>query len=191
MLRQMFAATPAPTGFRLGERWQTCVAEMNGGKWQKQLTKKERGQLKQMADKLGPRTSDVMAYAIRNWRDFSGSAAERDGVASYPMEPHIGFLLAHCQVAVHRMEEIVKAEVATKQLASNEKAVRDAQESEAAKRRQLLDLRHPDGKPVYNPWLELISYPTDEEYARILEEFDKAMKEFDKTMEKFTKGKFK
>jgi hypothetical protein len=69
------------------------------------LTSKERGQLKTLAEKLGPYTRPAIAFAIQNWDEFAPIAAARDGVNGYPERPHVGFLLVHGAVAVNTMIE--------------------------------------------------------------------------------------
>lgn len=95
--------------FSLGIRWQERVARENGGVWQKTLTQKERGQLKMLANALGSRTHEVMDWAVANWTDFTWKAMDVAGLRASPCQPHIGFLLAHCDVAVNRMQAIAEA----------------------------------------------------------------------------------
>jgi hypothetical protein len=78
--------------------WLWCCETVLGG-YQKPLTMKERGQLKYLHQCLGPVTRDVIEYAITQWAQFTYKAAF--GVSSYPFQPHVGFLLAHHEVAVN------------------------------------------------------------------------------------------
>ena len=134
--------------FRLGEHWQSRVAEENGGKWQKPLTSRERGQLKQLANTLGARTNEVITWAISNWGKFASSAASCAGVASYPQDPHIGFLLAHCAYAVNRMQLLA------------EKAVFAKLSVPTLEARKVVE---PEGKPYI---------PSPDEFAKIMAELD-------------------
>jgi hypothetical protein len=95
--------------FSLEIRWNSRLSLLNGEKWQKPLTQKERGQLKNLANALGPLTNEVMDWALENWSDFASTAATQSGVNGYPSAPHIGFLLAHCGVAVNQMKSIAAA----------------------------------------------------------------------------------
>ena len=84
------------------------------GGWQKPLTAKERGQLKNLANVLGARTRDVIDYAFSNWWKFAEEAKGDAGLKSFPTTPQIWFLLQHCQVAVNQLEakeaELVESE---------------------------------------------------------------------------------
>ena len=90
-----------PTGSRLAAVWRTQVAAVSGG-YQKPLTQKEIGQLKQLARYLGPLTESVVRYAIQYWVTFASTAGAEAGTA-WPTSPHIGFLLKHHAVAVNLM----------------------------------------------------------------------------------------
>ncbi|MDT8071044.1 MAG: hypothetical protein ROO76_23045 [Terriglobia bacterium] len=80
--------------------WQSRIASVGGG-FQKQLTGRDRGQLKMLADKVGAQTKDVIQYAVNNWWKFATKASAMSGVGSFPTAPHIGFLLKHHAVAVN------------------------------------------------------------------------------------------
>ena len=54
-------------------------------------------------------TGEVMLWALENWAQFSQKAKSAAGLPCAPPNPHIGFLLAHCQVAVNLMYDIAKS----------------------------------------------------------------------------------
>lgn len=72
------------------------------------LTPKEFGQLKQLRGKLHELTWDVMHRVLDVWPRFSQEAKASAGLPSCPSKPHIGFLLAHCAVAVNLVYDLAK-----------------------------------------------------------------------------------
>jgi hypothetical protein len=124
--------------FSLEIRWHSRLSLLDGEKWQKPLTQKERGQLKNLANALGPLTNEVMDWALENWSDFASTAATQSGVNGYPSAPHIGFLLAHCGVAVNQMHSSAEAK---KRQAEKQKEIEAANQKreieKAAKAAQL------------------------------------------------------
>ena len=74
------------------------------GTYQRPLTRKEWGQLKQLERYLGAQTHAVMEYALSDWQRF-GARAAADAGTSFPGNPHIGFLLRHHAVAVQLMQQ--------------------------------------------------------------------------------------
>jgi hypothetical protein len=106
------------TGFSLGDQW---ISMLERHSWQtcvKPLIAKERGQLKMLANGLGPRTREVMAFAIEHWNRFAMTAASYAGLATYPERPHIGFLLAHYDVAVNILQSDARLAAVDKQAPS-------------------------------------------------------------------------
>lgn len=89
----------APTTGSLGGYWKSRMAMLQEG-YQKPLTGKELGQLKQLFKYLGDQTKPVIDYAVSHWWKFASQAAASAGV-SFPADPHIGFLLQHHAVAVN------------------------------------------------------------------------------------------
>jgi hypothetical protein len=87
--------------------WQWRMARLREG-IERPLAGKEFGQLKQLQKYLGDLTWDVIDWVLENWWAFSQQAKMDAGLPCAPAEPHIGFLLAHCDVAVNRMVEIAK-----------------------------------------------------------------------------------
>jgi hypothetical protein len=81
---------------------------MSGVVQQKPLTPKQFGQLKLLRNILEDITLDVMLWAFENWTLFSLEAKRCAGLPCAPANPHIGFLLAHCDVAVNLMYKIAK-----------------------------------------------------------------------------------
>ena len=83
--------------------WYERLSVIYPGEFQKPLTQKERGQLKMLANKVGPQTREVIVYAVNDWSKFADKAASQAGLATWPTRPHIGFLLAHHHVAMNMM----------------------------------------------------------------------------------------
>jgi hypothetical protein len=69
------------------------------GKFQVNLTGKEKGQLKKIADLIGPDTSKVIRWALENWETFGYQAKYMHGLGSFPQAPKVAFLLGHADVA--------------------------------------------------------------------------------------------
>jgi hypothetical protein len=90
--------------------WQSRITAVQSG-YQKPLTGKDAGQLKQLHTYLGEQTQEVIDYAIDNWWTFAVRAGAEAGVP-WPTSPHIGFLLKHHAVAVNLMRPITKATAA-------------------------------------------------------------------------------
>jgi len=88
-----------PTEGSLGAFWKSrCTLVL--GSFQRALTGKECGQLKQLHKYLGPDTRPVIDYAINHWWKFASRAGASAGV-TFPAEPHIGFLLKYHGVAMN------------------------------------------------------------------------------------------
>lgn len=83
----------------LGAYWKSRMATVYGG-WQKPLTGKECGQLKQLSKSLGDQTKPIIDYVVNHWGKFASRAGIAAGV-SFPADPHIGFLLKYHAVAVN------------------------------------------------------------------------------------------
>jgi hypothetical protein len=73
------------------------------------LTPKEFGQLKLLRKHLGDSTRLVLDWVLNNWSRFCSQAISSAGLSSAPATPHIGFLLAHCAVAVNLMYSLAKS----------------------------------------------------------------------------------
>ncbi len=93
----------------LAQMWQANMARMSGAVEQKPLTPRQFGQLKLLRNTLEDITWDVMLWALENWTQFSQEAKICMRLPCAPDIPDIGFLLAHCVVAVHRMYKIAKS----------------------------------------------------------------------------------
>jgi hypothetical protein len=83
--------------------WRAQISAMFGG-YQKPLTTREVGQLKQLDKYLGLQCRPVIRYALEHWGRFASRAGAEAGVA-WPVSPHVGFLLKHHAVAVNLMME--------------------------------------------------------------------------------------
>jgi hypothetical protein len=88
--------------------WQTSIARLSVETEKKPLTPRQFGQLKLLRNGLGDITWAVIDWALNNWWWFSQAARACAGLPCAPATPHIGFLLAHYDVAVNRMVEIAK-----------------------------------------------------------------------------------
>jgi hypothetical protein len=93
----------------LAQVWQVNMMAMSGVFQQKPLTPKQFGQLKLLRNALEDITLDVMLWALENWTVFSQKAKSNAGLPCAPPNPHIGFLLAHYDVAVNLMYDIAKS----------------------------------------------------------------------------------
>jgi hypothetical protein len=79
--------------------WKQKVGDKYGG-FIGDFTEKERGQLKSYITKAGEHAAAAMGWALDNWGSFSFEAKKRSGLLTAPDRPHIGFLLAHYDVAI-------------------------------------------------------------------------------------------
>ena len=95
--------------FSLEAHWKSCMAPISAGKHQRPLTQKERGELKMLADKVGPQTKDLMAFVVNNWAKFAFKAMHSAGLSTLPDNPHIGFLLAYHHVGMNLLHTIAPA----------------------------------------------------------------------------------
>jgi hypothetical protein len=67
------------------------------------LSPKQAGQLKQLLRRLGPYAKPVVDYAFASWAKFTAQVIHSKALATCPDIPHIGFLLAHSDVAIDLM----------------------------------------------------------------------------------------
>ena len=100
-------AHKAPAEGSLGAYWKKQCTLVLGG-FQRALTGKECGQLKQLHTYLGADTRPIIDYAVNHWWKFASRAGAAAGT-SFPAEPNIGFLLKHHGVAMN----LLKPEVQT------------------------------------------------------------------------------
>ena len=98
-------AHQAPVNGSLGAYWKSRCALVSNN-YQKPLTGKEAGQLKQLHTYLGDQTKPVIAYAVEHWWKFASQAGASAGT-SFPADPNIGFLLKHHAVAVNLLMPVV------------------------------------------------------------------------------------
>lgn len=90
--------------------WKRRMATVYGG-FQKEFTGKELGQMKQFAAATGDRAPQALDWAIQNWSKFAFEAKEKKGLKSAPVEPVVGFLLAHHDVALQLIAKPTKPNV--------------------------------------------------------------------------------
>ena len=93
----------------LAHMWRAYMAGVSGVYQQKPLTPQQFGQLKLLRDALEDITWDVMQWVLENWTLFSQEAKGCAGLPCAPANPHIGFLLAHCQLAVNLVYNIAES----------------------------------------------------------------------------------
>jgi hypothetical protein len=98
----------------LARAWQTHVRTLYGPT-EKPLTPREIGQLRLLRKSLGTLTGQVIYWALNNWSNFSKVARAHAGLLSAPTAPHIGFLLAHHDVAVDLMNSEAESHVVTQE----------------------------------------------------------------------------
>jgi hypothetical protein len=91
----------------LAALWQARVKMIFNA--EKNPTHREFGQLKMLRDRLGDTATEAIHWALNNWSRFSNEAKARTGLPSAPPAPHIGFLLAHYDVALSLMYAIAKS----------------------------------------------------------------------------------
>jgi DNA-binding MarR family transcriptional regulator len=88
----------------LGKLWRQQMSIKYPG-YQKVLTKKEYGQLKQFKDKAGSKAEDAVNFAIQDWLGFAFQAKRDKGASSLPEKPVVGFLLKYYDVLFQLMEK--------------------------------------------------------------------------------------
>jgi len=91
----------------LAAYWMHLLATVSPTGYQKPVTQKEAGQLKQLSTYLGEQVRPVMAYAVEHWWKFASRAGAEAGIP-FPASPHIGFLLKHHAVAVNLLTQPVQ-----------------------------------------------------------------------------------
>jgi hypothetical protein len=83
--------------------WKKLQPEHLG--FQKELTAKELGQLKNVHKALGDQALEVMRWALTNWQKFTSEVGAAKGLAQQPVNPHVGYFSAHYDVAVNLMNK--------------------------------------------------------------------------------------
>lgn len=112
----------AKPSFVLEAHWYACMALLPGERHHKQLTQKERGQLKMLASAVGfDNVKAVIGFALKRWEKYCARVQLVAGLSKYPIEPHIGFLLKYQHVAVkmraQSLESVAKPVEATSPIA--------------------------------------------------------------------------
>ena len=79
--------------------WKSLMAETYGG-FQKTFTNKEIGQMKLLRLGAGEVSPSVVRYMILKWGRFTWNTKIAKDLKSVPAKPHLGFALAHYEVAV-------------------------------------------------------------------------------------------
>ena len=126
MEKVRMSETKKPTVPFLAETWHKLTTGPVGGV--PKFTPREYGQFKMLRNRLEDVTVFVIVWAAANWRVFSQRAMYERGLSSAAAKPHIGYLLAHYDVAVNMMHETVPWEVAPL-MARWKKAMEDEREN--------------------------------------------------------------
>jgi hypothetical protein len=80
-------ANPLTHAAGLSGVWQNRLSQLSGSDC-RILIHKEHGQLKRLKESLGmEKATQVIEYAIQNWRKFARKAAENVGSAPFPPSP--------------------------------------------------------------------------------------------------------
>lgn len=77
--------------------WKKHLAHDTDG-FQKELTKKEVGQLRDFRNKVGVDAGAVLEFALLHWSKFGWEVKMAKGLSKYPTQPQVGFVLAHHDV---------------------------------------------------------------------------------------------
>ena len=73
---------------------------------EKPLTPKEFGQLKNLRDKLGDLTGEVLDHTLKSWPTFCDRIKLDKALSFAPSVPNIGFLLVHAGTAINLMHSL-------------------------------------------------------------------------------------
>lgn len=93
------------TELKLATYWQVQMSLYKGTALLP-LTPQEVGQIKTLFRKTGMLSKRMIAFAFLHWRQFTTEAMADTGFAACPRHPHIGYLLAHRDVAVSLMVKL-------------------------------------------------------------------------------------
>ncbi len=84
----------------LAKLWRDRMLSLHPG-FQKELTKKEYGQLKQFRSKVGDQAIAALEYALTNWSTLAWEVTVWHLAKSSPITPMVGFLLQHHNVLMN------------------------------------------------------------------------------------------
>ena len=90
--------TSVNTGEKVETIWKSILSEKYG--YQVGWTLKQISQGKKLVVKLGPdRVGEVLEAVLLDWASFTEKVKSATGQKQVPAKPHLGFVLAHAQVA--------------------------------------------------------------------------------------------
>lgn len=141
----------------LGSLWNALMSAKYQG-YEKALTKKEYGQLKQLKQKLGDKNEAAVNLAIKDWIQFALQAKKEKGCVCVPEKPVIGFLLQNVDV-IHSMLFSQIHDIKKAQEWESEKAKEEAEKEKA------IAAAKADKEDIY--------YPTPEEVCATIMAFKK------------------
>lgn len=88
----------------LGLTWTKCLRSITGAE-QIALSPKDFGQLSRLREEGKDDTENIIRWALANWAAFSREVVKRSSLRSAPLNPHMGFLLAHRRVAILMLDQ--------------------------------------------------------------------------------------
>ena len=89
----------------LATYWQTQMSLYNGTALLP-LTFREIGQINTLWRKTGMLSKRMITFAFRHWAQFTADVMSTTGSTTCPKHPHIGYLLAHRDIAVSLMVKL-------------------------------------------------------------------------------------
>ena len=99
-----------------------------------EITKRQAGQLKMFAKKIGPQANDVLAYTIKYWSKFANEAKNQKGAVNLPTTPTTDYLLKFWDVALELFVQSIanQAKLPAPPVAVPEQTQEQTQEQPAA-----------------------------------------------------------
>ena len=94
-------------GQPLALHWLRQCALTHEGSYQKALDAKEKGQLRQVKKHVGELVMPLIDYVIPHWYEFCLAVRKATGTKSSPDQPHVGYFLAHYEIALQLIAEPV------------------------------------------------------------------------------------
>jgi hypothetical protein len=101
-----------PSIMFLAQSWNRSIKAICGV--ERPLIAREFGQLKMLRHRLGEVTVEVISWTLDHWHSFSLLTRDEAGLPCAPPTPHIGFLLAHHDVARQMWVQSIAEEEALK-----------------------------------------------------------------------------
>jgi hypothetical protein len=91
--------------FKLATYWQTQMS-LYKGTASPPLIPREIGQIKTLFRKTGMLSRRLITFAFQHWEQFTAEVMSTTGFTACPKHPHIGYLLAHRDIAVSLMVKL-------------------------------------------------------------------------------------